>query len=353
MQTEMLFVVGAGASAEAGLPCGRPFRNVISTLLNMEFEDFRMQSGDKLIWDALKQHANQVGERSMDPYFAAARRISGAMSQALSIDTFIDNNAGDQPIELCGKLAIVRAILAAEASSSMIGLRAPHSGGMFASLEATWYPALWRLLVHRCTSKADFAKRLESIAMIVFNYDRCIEHYLFHSLQGYFACSEAEAAKILTHLRVYHPYGTVGRLPWQGSPYVAFGADAHSSHLLAYASGIKTFTERIDAESSEIVGVRQAIFNAKRIVFLGFGFDENNMALLTPTSRMHPQTDHTDYFATAHGLSASNCSAVVHQLRTLKRHGGIFEPKYFRVNNDLKAGGLFDEYWKSLLLPAP
>lgn len=39
------------------------------------------------------------------------------MPQSISIDNFIDSHKGDKEIELCGKLAIVRAVLEAEAKS--------------------------------------------------------------------------------------------------------------------------------------------------------------------------------------------------------------------------------------------
>ena len=50
----------------------------------------------------------------------AGWRIRDAMPQAISIDNFIDTHGENKLIELCGKLAIVRTILEAEAKSTLI-----------------------------------------------------------------------------------------------------------------------------------------------------------------------------------------------------------------------------------------
>jgi NAD-dependent SIR2 family protein deacetylase len=44
-RSKTLFVVGAGASSEAGLPTGYELKNKIAELLNFHFEHFEQQSG--------------------------------------------------------------------------------------------------------------------------------------------------------------------------------------------------------------------------------------------------------------------------------------------------------------------
>lgn len=60
-----------------------------------------------------------------------------------------------------------------------------------------------------------FAIELEdifrNISFIFFNYDRCIEFYLWIALQDYFNITSQEAAKLVqTKLKIIHPYGSLG-----------------------------------------------------------------------------------------------------------------------------------------------
>src|SRR4051794_13899814 len=168
--------------------------------------------GDAIIYHALSIAANR---RSLQPNLIAeaCSHIRDGMNQATSIDQFIHDRS-DKLIELCGKLAIVREIIAAEARSPLyIGHKLSGSrldiGGP--ALRNTWYHNFQQLLLPGGLPSLE--RRLASIALIVFNYDRCIEHYLFHALQRYYQISEADATSLLKHLAIYHPYGTVGHLP--------------------------------------------------------------------------------------------------------------------------------------------
>lgn len=116
-----VIVLGAGASKEVGLPIGADLKNAIAERLNICFEHgHRMVSGDALIVEALRQHvAATTGSRDVNPHLNAAHRIRTAMPQAISIDNFIDAHKGDAKIEICGKLAIVAAMLAAERRSML------------------------------------------------------------------------------------------------------------------------------------------------------------------------------------------------------------------------------------------
>jgi hypothetical protein len=115
-----VYVVGAGASKEANLPLGSELKASIANSLEISFRHgYEQTSGDRLIVEALR-----LVDRDINPYLHAGRHIAAAMPQSLSIDNFIDAHAGDKRIEVCGKLAIARAILAAEERS----LLSVHSG---------------------------------------------------------------------------------------------------------------------------------------------------------------------------------------------------------------------------------
>ena len=136
------------------------------------------------------------------------------MSEAQSIDTFINSREGDKYIELVGKLGILRSIFREERNSDLwfepINIRDTID---FKKVRNTWLPK-FRKFVCDGVTKDKVADRLKKITLIIFNYDRCVEHYLVHSLRNYYGIEEKEAIEIFNALTIIHPYGVVGPLPW-------------------------------------------------------------------------------------------------------------------------------------------
>jgi len=343
-----LYIIGAGASSEAGLPTGYELKEKIAELLDMRFEFQSRISGDSCIYEALlmyvKQSENQ--EKDINPYLHAARHIRDAMPQAISIDNFIDTHNDDKKIELCGKLAIVRSILDAERKSNLyIDPSNTYNRLKFHEIEKTWYANFIKLLTENCTKK-NIAKRLESITLIVFNYDRCIEHFLYNSLQNYYGIRPDEAVNLVKEIEIYHPYGIVGSLPWQGGQSVSFGEEIDSLNLLNLANQIKTFTEGTDPKSSEILAIRKNITNTDRVVFLGFAYHKLNMKLLKPDGPLLESTNPRSCFGTAKGISNSDCEIIKCEINSnYKRSMTACE-----IRNELDCYHLFQEYWRSLSL---
>jgi len=343
-----LYIVGAGASSEANLPTGDQVKKIIANFLDIKFEDgFSRSSGDRYITDALRIYVRQAGvhREDINPHLHAAWRIRDAMPQAISIDNFIDTHNDDKNIELCGKLAIVRSILDAEGNSLLyIDNSNIYNKLNFTALEETWYSSFMMLLTENC-KKEDLSKRLKSIALIVFNYDRCIEHFLYNSLQNYYGIQPEEASKLINEIEIYHPYGVVGSLPWQGGQSIKFGEKPDPQQLLELASQIKTFTEGTDPNSSDILAIRKNVAEADNIIFLGFAFHKLNMILMSPDTKLLDLSGPTTYFGTAQGISDSDCKIIKAELTHFK---GNY--KEININNKLNCASLFKEYWRSLSL---
>ena len=88
--TKTLFVIGAGASYEVGLPLGDTLLETIAGDLDYRIEHFnRPTSGNRVLFNAWMQHYgdNNVG---MNAVIDAARKIHHAHGFANSIDQFID-----------------------------------------------------------------------------------------------------------------------------------------------------------------------------------------------------------------------------------------------------------------------
>jgi hypothetical protein len=114
---------------------------------------------------------------------------------------------------------------------------------------------------------------LSTVTLIVFNYDRCIEQYLYLAFQTYYGMVAERAAGLVKKIHIYHPYGSVGSLPWYGGTQTSpFGHEPGAGELLKLAGGIKTFTEGTDPTSSDITAIRAKVLAADRLLFLGFAF---------------------------------------------------------------------------------
>ncbi len=309
----ILFVVGAGASKEAGLPIGNELTATIAEKIKFKFEDFSQTAGDTRIAEALREHVRREDRRGGDiePYLQACRQISAAMPQAPSIDSFIHTHQGNKEIELCGKLAIVQSILEEEQKSLLFfDPQARNARPDFNKLQKTWYNSFMPLLTEGY-NKDNISNIFGSVAFIAFNYDRCIEHFLFHSLQNYYHVEPVEAAGIMQVLRIIHPYGVAGHLPWQlnNGGGVPFGNSQRGKELLALAGQIKTFTESFK-DYALITDIHRLVRDAETVVFLGFAFHPQNMDLIQP-----PKPSNAKHvFATAKGISGNDCTVIKTQL---------------------------------------
>ena len=339
-----LFVVGAGASSEAQLPTGYELKEQIADKLDIKYANgYTQTSGDQVIDAAIRKHLRDAGEEvDINPYLHACWRVRDAMPQAISIDNFIDTHSDDKKIELCGKLAIVSSILEAERNSLLyVSDLNRYNKINFDNIFNTWYSSLMMLLTENC-SKERLAERLRSVVFVVFNYDRCVEHFLHGSLMNYYGISSDEAGELVSEIEIYHPYGVVGELPWKGGTSVRFGATPGSVKLLALAGEIKTFTEGTDTGSSEVLAIRRSIGEAGKVIFLGFAYHKQNIALMSPefSSLARPKC-----FGTAYGVSDSDTDLISRELKLFLMRESMSN---ITVNNKLSCTGLFKEYWRSL-----
>ena len=340
-----LMVLGAGASHEPGLPIGNELKGRIAELLDIRFDDGgrTLQSGDVRIVEALRLHVQP--NRDINPHCHAACHIAAAMPLAISIDNFLDAHRGDKKIELCGKLAIVQTILAAERRSLLYHdetTRQPFSHDQVCN---SWFNSFFQLLTENCRAE-DLEQRFSTLTLIVFNYDRCIEQYLYLALQTYYGMGPERAAALVKQMQIYHPYGGVGALPWYGGAQEsAFGLEPQASELLKLAAGIKTFTEGTDPSSSDIVAIRNKVLRTDRLIFLGFAFHRLNLELLWDASKPPENATEARCFATAKRISKSDGELIKREIMALgKLHFSSIELGGF----DMTCAQFFDEYRRGL-----
>lgn len=338
-RSKTVFVVGAGGSKEVGFPLGDELKDQIAGLVNIRYDmSYARQSGDDAIVAAIMHHCQQNNE-DRNSHFGAGRYTASALPLAISIDNFLEAHASDKYITFCGKLGISRAILKAERGSSL-ALSSPHEQMDFYRLRSAWLVQLSQYLTEG-VSKENVSSLFENLSFIIFNYDRNIEWFLWHALQRYYQLSTSAVEGLLSKVKFHHPYGTVGRLPWQlgSGPQVEYGSDLSPEVLLRVAAGIQTFSEQVDDKRHAVM--LDDLGQAQTVVYLGFSFIEQNMKLLKLKNRGVAQR----IFATALGLSKSDCDVVTEKLMDLLEAP---ERKAVDLQNTLKAYDLFREYSKSI-----
>jgi hypothetical protein len=298
-----VLIVGAGASAEVGLPVGRTLRDRMRTLLAFTYRE-GVVSGDQAMTGAYRAFRGSGLLQHPQNLYEVSRELSDALLFAPSIDDLLEANAGDLAFELCGKIAIARAILQAERSSALWGEERANVAAE--GVRKSWLPLLAEQMFTG-TKRSDPAAAFANVSFVVFNYDRCLEHFLVTAVEHYYRTTPAIAQQVLNEARILHPYGTVGRLPWQQGlgPATEFGSeDLGQDRLLNVARQIRTYSEQV-SDKTTIDKMRNLVGNAASLVFLGLSFGEQNLKLLRDPATKREPTVLQRLFATTLGISGT------------------------------------------------
>jgi hypothetical protein len=335
-----LFIVGAGASQEVDFPLGTTLAKSIGQKLIRHVDDETREASYNDY--ELYRQLGRTFPSEINEYFVAARRITEGIQLANSIDDFLNIHSADDRVKTVGKAAIVRSILGAERDSDLyVDQSNIYNKLDFAKVENTWFVKLMRVLGPDVPLKYVDAL-FDQVMFIVFNYDRCLEHFLIHALQALYGITVEAAKKIVANISIVHPYGTVGEL--ESVPFG--GSDINETNYFRLASRIKTYTEQI--EGGGIVETMHEMMQvAQCIVFLGFAYGEQNMDILKPKTPI----ERKPVFGTAYGLSKSDREAVtarIFQMMKPPPPATLYTDSLVQLGIDVKCAKLFDEYARSL-----
>lgn len=342
-------VVGAGASCELGLPSGEGLKQQIMGVLGRTsensygFSDHTMQ----LIMKAFVGADPFAWNTKLEPFRLAADRILRGLPLAPSIDNFLHSHQEDENVVRLGKLAIGLCILRAERHShfftrqtatervaARLSPRVVHQPTIReSSMAKTWYPALAQQLfsgVQRNNIKQVF----ENVRFVVFNYDRCLEQFIWMALQDYFDVDGEEAAEALEGVQFSHPYGSLGVLPWRSNSGegLALGEEDVEDYWFV-GTRLRTFTESVKSDIGR--SVTEAIEQARTIIILGFGYLDQNIQLLCPG----PDKRASRVLSTGFGVSLPDQDVMKNAMMTLG--------KQTYINSHVEPGtcrDLFDNY---------
>jgi hypothetical protein len=204
----------------------------------------------------------------------------------------------------------------------------------------SWLVGLMRLLV-RQTPYADRARILDQCSFVIFNYDRCVEHFFLHALQRFYDIGGTEASDIVGNARIYHPYGVPGQLDSLGSGGQRAGFGAKKANFYSIGNtALKTYTETIESDE-----IRKAMLEAEKIVFLGFAFHDQNMNTLA----LHQTMEVKPMLGAAFGMSDSDIKVVRDQIGGWAGEGyRSFMVNKVDLRDNLRAADIFRFYSKSL-----
>jgi hypothetical protein len=329
-----LFIVGAGASAEAGLPVGEILAAQISALLRFDPSGDPSHPGMQL----LSQLYNRFPLPD-DGYAKAAAHISRGVVLTKSIDDFMDRHSGDVLIQRVGKAAIVKCILDSE-NRSFLSKYTFDSPDMFLALRDTWYIKFFRMLGSDIKIET-VSEIFENLSFIVFNYDRCLEYFLITALDLVYDIGRNDARRIVDQMTIIHPYGVVA--PLHGRNSAPFGVS--SANYAVFSANIKIYTEQHAA--GDVLGeIAKAMLRAEQIGFLGFGYHEQNLELLTPENPLPSKP----VFGTAKDWSDNDRDEIRQRIERM------FQPPPPKINpksavvidTKVTCAGLFDSYGQSL-----
>ena len=279
IETPTCFILGAGASVDAGFLVGRDLRDMIYRDLLHHDHQIKTDS----------QHCER--KRRSDSYQDSIHcmlRLAGHDNEVIrdfgtrlrasgspSVDFFLMSSPSFMEL---GKAAIAAALMKLENEDELLYQdRHPHAnlpdGHLYAS--RGWYSVLWELLYEGCESSPDDLVSKNDVSFITFNYERSLEHFLHVRLRNtYESCTAAHFAKLFP---VVHVHGAIGAYPTVGSsgPHRQYAPGFQRHSVSAYSEEMHIAPDKIPPEVCREIAAR--LGSAARLVFLGFAYAAQNL----------------------------------------------------------------------------
>lgn len=314
LRTRTTLIVGAGASAELQFPTNAELLARI-----IQGYDFKRANSETSTRDGqlLLRNIYKLAERlnkKVGDVAAAAERLRNACRLGRSIDTVLEQYDHDPLVVACGKLAITFFMGQAESRSNLKD--APRVEGelpLQGKIAEYWIYQLGQLITSG-VPRSKIGQTLEQLTIINFNYDRSVEHFLPYALVMAYGIELKEAQQVIAEkLDIVHPHGSIGRLPWQKgeAPQAEWGVE-QPWNIHAIAAQLKSLNER-STDRNALRDIRLSVASAKRLVFLGFGFQPQNIDLLFENTLSH----NPEVLISTYGMSSGNAATVAQMIRRL------------------------------------
>jgi glycosyltransferase involved in cell wall biosynthesis len=280
ISNDTLFVLGAGASAPYGYPKSS---GDLKDDICLNFKTDMIKLLDRCKGDYLE--LGDLLTRDADDFIEHFQN-----SRIQSIDKWLSHN--DRYREI-GKLAIVNAIVKCEDKSQVT------FEGKDKSLD--WFSMLFNEMMVDVTLPHHFS--YHGAYFITFNYDRVFEHLLYESFKNTFSEVKPEKInEILFNTTIIHIYGCIDDPPWKKGGY-KYGESYGLKYLDEARKRIKIVGENV-AYSPRLFRSQADLLlrSAKKIFFLGFGYDKQNLEILGIPQRFKDIPKPPSILGTGQGL---------------------------------------------------
>lgn len=311
------FVIGAGASAEFNLPVGAQLAENIRKNATLRNEGSLTYLVDANLRYAIQRSWPELNRNDVS---VAMRRIWEAIDTSVSIDAFIHRNSRDENVVLMGKALIAWNIAQAEAQSLMrpITWNGKHEAMDRTLISNTWIGKFMRILFDGVSNPEDIVRQVN---IICFNYDRCIEYYLRETISVAYKITKAAAWDIVNRMTIIHPYGSIGGIPLDDmdntANFLPFAMKVDDRFpLRAVAERIITYTEQLH-DRDLIAGIHSAVMDAQNLVFLGFGFNNQNMDLLRVRTNEQSFSNRKNIYVSGYGFDEKVNSTLKRRISNL------------------------------------
>lgn len=302
MPLNKVFVIGAGASQEFGLPVGSELKSHISRLCSTAPDHlYGLKSTSREFSGILSQISTSMRDPTGMSALRAAQLISKGLPQFPSIDNFIHFHQSNEAVVAVAKAAIAVALSVAERGSKI-----SHNDENLYSMinlelaSGTWLQKLFTMLCE-ASSFDMFIERLKSITFISFNYDRCIQQYILWAAKLSFDLLPAQLLEVRGAINVTYVYGHLGDILVDGMQISGFGQSLDRFNFEDSASRVRTFTEGV-SEDGVKVSIQNLLGSADIVGFFGFGFHKLNFELFRGPKKFSAQR----VIVTTRGLSSED-----------------------------------------------
>ena len=248
MSQSKVLVLGAGASIAYGYPSGRQLRAEILGISDRVAQSYGL----------LRRMNAQTGRSDFTDF-----RDAFEASMMYSIDAFL---ARRKEFAEIGKKCIAYALLKHENPKLLFREQSDTDN---------WYQYLFNHIASKDWEELSF----NDLAIVTFNYDRSLQHFLIKALKSAYDKTTTEVEEKIKTLKIVHVYGSLSDKWPSDLDYFPYDGEVDYQTIDIASRNLQVIPEsRIDSPTLNVA--RKWLSDADSICFLGFGFDPLNVERL-------------------------------------------------------------------------
>lgn len=315
IKSKTVLILGAGASYSFNFPLGPKLVDDILEFIKTPYDDKRL---------ALAKEVTSTNDDTLNEFHDALK-----YSGKISIDTFLESRHEFMGL---GKALIACVLCRSERKDNIFSARS--------GTRSNWY---YYLFDKMGSTLSEIEGSINNLAIITFNYDRSLEYFLYHALMNSYRLNADTCRGIISNLNLIHFYGLLGELSELNPKGRRFRNELGEDGLIKCIEGIKIIREG-ETQADGIKRAHEYLEIAKRIIFLGFGYDRTNLRRLKIKDIIHSKSD--SFSGTAYNLKRFECMNIIQESFGLSTGRHIYlDHKNGEILAYLHSHTPFDDLW--------